>query len=122
MGMAFAEIELKNALYPERAGFRVKALADTGAMMLCIPSQLAARLELEAADERPAVLADGRRVMAPYVGPIQVNFGDRMCFVGAIVMGDEVLLGAVPMEDMDLVVSSLTREVTTNPGPPTHRI
>ncbi len=31
-------------------------------------------------------------------------FGDRLCFVGALVMGDDVLLGAVPMEDMDLTV------------------
>jgi hypothetical protein len=38
--------------------------------------------------------------------------------VGAFVMGDEVVLGAVPMEDMDLVVSPLTREVTVNPKHP----
>ena len=41
---------------------------------------------------------------APYVGPIKVAFGKRFCYVGALVLGDEVLLGAVPMEGMDLVV------------------
>jgi hypothetical protein len=35
-----------------------------------------------------------------------------------MVMGDETLLGAIPMEDMDLVVRPLTREVTVNPESP----
>jgi hypothetical protein len=55
------------------------------------------------------VLADGSRLSVAYVGPIRVRFDDRFCFVGAFVMGNEVLLGAVPMEDMDLVVSPSIR-------------
>ena len=116
--MVYAEIELANPRRPELGSVRVKALADTGAMMLCIPPHIVERLSLEQADERPVTLADGRRVTPPYVGPIQVRFGKRGCFVGALVMGDEVLLGAVPMEDMDLVVSPLTRTVTVNPASP----
>lgn len=41
-----------------------------------------------------------------------------MCFVGALVIGDEVLLGAVPMGDMDLVISPSQRTVTVNPESP----
>jgi hypothetical protein len=33
-------------------------------------------------------------------------------------LGDEVLLGAVPMEDMDLVVSPSHRKVVVNPESP----
>lgn len=29
----------------------------------------------------------------PYVGPLKVTFENRICFVGALVMGDEILLG-----------------------------
>ena len=47
-----------------------------------------------------------------------LRFGNRQCFVGALVMGDEVLLGAIPMEDMDLVVVPMTRQVATNPASP----
>ncbi len=54
----------------------------------------------------------------PYVGPIKVSFGNRFCYVGALVLGDEVLLGAVPMEDMDLIVHPSRREVTVNPASP----
>jgi hypothetical protein len=54
----------------------------------------------------------------PYVGPIKVGFQDRFCYVGALVLGDEVLLGAVPMEDMDLVLSPGRREITADPCSP----
>ena len=54
----------------------------------------------------------------PYVGPVRVRFGDRTCFVGAMVLGDEVLLGSVPMEDMDLVLSPGRRELTVDPASP----
>jgi clan AA aspartic protease len=118
MGLTYAEIDLVNPRLPDMGAVRTQALADTGAMMLCIPSGLASRLQLEVADHRPVTLADGRRVNVPYVGPVQVKFAGRACFVGALVMGDEVVLGAVPMEDMDLVVSPLTRTVTVNPASP----
>ena len=46
---------------------------------------------------------------------MEVTFAGRGCFTGAVIMGDEVLLGAVPMEDMDLVVQSAKRSVIANP-------
>jgi len=52
------------------------------------------------------------------VGPIETKFKNRVAFVGAIVMGDEVLLGAIPMEDMDLVVLPQRRMVDINPLSP----
>ena len=48
----------------------------------------------------------------------KVSFGKRFCYVGALVIGDEVLLGAVPMEDMDLVVNPGRRELTVDPVSP----
>lgn len=118
MGHAFAEIELSNPRNPDLRPVRVKALADTGALMLCIPEHVALQLGLEPESEREVTAADGRRRMVPYVGPIRVAFDGRMCFVGALVVGDEVLLGAVPMEDMDLVISPGRRMVTVNPESP----
>ncbi len=56
--------------------------------------------------------------MLPYVGPIETRFKNRSAFVGAIVMGDQVLLGAIPMEDMDLVVLPQDRRVDVNPLSP----
>jgi hypothetical protein len=55
--------------------------------------------------------ADGREMDAPYVGPICVRVGDRECYVGGMVFGNEILLGAIPMEDLDLFVDSERRQV-----------
>ena len=118
MGHAFAEIELSNPRQPELRPVRVKALADTGALMLCIPEHVALQLGLETESEREVTVADGRRRKVPYVGPIRIAFDGRSCFVGALVVGDEVLLGAVPMEDMDLVISPGRRTVSVNPESP----
>lgn len=118
MGHVFAEIELSNPRQPDLAPIVAKALADTGALMLCIPEHVALQLNLETESEREVSVADGRSIKVPYVGPIRVRFGSRFCYVGALVLGDEILLGAVPMEDMDLVVSPSRREVTVNPASP----
>ena len=118
MGHIYAEIELSNPSQPDLAPVRLRALADTGALMLCIPEHVAVQLQLEAESTREVSVADGRSMSVPYVGPIRVRFEKRLCFVGALVLGDEVLFGAVPMEDMDLVLSPSKRQVTVDPASP----
>jgi clan AA aspartic protease len=118
MGHIFADIELSNPRLPDLAPVRLNALADTGALMLCIPEHIAVQLKLEAESTREVSVADARSISVPYVGPLRVRFGERICFVGALVLGDEVLLGAVPMEDMDLVLSPSRRAVTVDPASP----
>ncbi len=118
MGHVFADIELSNPREPDLVPIKAKALADTGALMLCIPEHLALQLRLESESVREVSVADGRNKEVPYVGPVRVSFGKRFCYVGALVLGDEVLLGAVPMEDMDLVVSPSRRGVTPDPASP----
>ncbi|WP_197152236.1 hypothetical protein [Synechococcus sp. CBW1108] len=54
----------------------------------------------------------------PYVGPVEVAFQDRICFVGALVLGDTVLLGAVPMEDMDLTINPSRQRLEPDPRSP----
>ena len=118
MGHVFAEIELSNPREQDLLPVKAKALADTGALMLCIPEHIALQLKLETESMREVSMADGRNKNVPYVGPIRVSFGKRFCYVGALVLGDEVLLGAVPMEDMDLVISPSRREITPDPASP----
>lgn len=118
MGHVFADIELSNPRQPELTPMKVSALADTGALMLCIPEHIALQLNLQTESMREVSVADGRNINVPYVGPIRITFGKRFCFVGALVLGDEVLLGAVPMEDMDLVVNPGRRELTVDPQNP----
>lgn len=118
MGLANAHIWLKNPRKPELAPVEVEALADSGAVHLCIPPHIQIQLELEEIDRKEVVLADGSRKLVPYVGPIEIRFKNRVGFAGALVMGDQTLLGAIPMEDMDLVIVPKTRAVDVNPNSP----
>ena len=120
MGYVFADLALSNPGRQDLAPLAVKALVDTDALMLCIPEHVAVQLALEAESTREVTVADGRSASVPYVGPIKVAFGKRFCYVGALVLGDEVLLGSVPMEDMDLVVHPGRREVTVDPASPNY--
>ncbi|MDE0032161.1 MAG: clan AA aspartic protease [Deltaproteobacteria bacterium] len=115
MGLTNAKIQLRNPRHPELEAVEVDALADTGAIHMCIPQHIQMQLRLDEADAKVVTLADGSRQRVPYVGPIELRYGNRIGFTGALVMGDTPLLGAIPMEDMDLVVVPKTREVIVNP-------
>ena len=120
MGLIRGCVQLLNPSRPDLHPIEVSALADTGAVHLCIPEHLAIQLQVEALEQREVVLADGRRRTVPYVGPIEVRFQNRRCFTGAMVLevvmlGDEVLLGAIPMEDMDLVLRPQLQSIDVNP-------
>ena len=63
-------------------------------------------------------MADCSKRFVPYMGPIVISFANRQCYAGAMVLGDEALLGAIPMEDMDLVILPGARQVVVNPANP----
>ena len=117
-GMIQADIELSNPSRPELKPLTVRAVVDTGAMTICLPEQVAVQLQLPEFDKREVTTADERSHVIPYVGPIQIRFERRTCFTGALVIGDTVLLGAVPLEDMDLVISPSAGTITVNPKSP----
>lgn len=118
MGLVNGKVLLKNPRLPELAPVDVVALADSGAVHLCIPEHVQIQLKLEAIDNKEVTLADGSKRLVPYVGPIELRFKNRVGFAGALVMGDQVLLGAIPMEDMDLIIIPKTRTLDVNPDSP----
>ena len=118
MGLMKAKLTLKNPRKLDLQPVEVGALADTGAVYLCIPAHVQIQLELEESAKKEVTLADWGKKVVPYVGPVEVHFKNRVGFMGALVIGDEVLLGAIPMEDMDLVVIPKTRTVDINPENP----
>ena len=118
MGLVRTMLTLKNPRNPNLEGIDVEALAHTGSVHMCIPEHIKIQLGLEECDRKEVTLADGSTRLVPYVGPLEIHFKNRVGFGGAIVMGNEVLLGAIPMEDMDLVVSPKSRKVDVNPESP----
>ena len=91
---------------------------NLGALQLCVPEHVALQLGLDELYQREVTTADGGKHLVPYVGPVAVKFENRGCFTGALVRGDRVLLGAVPMEDMDVLVWPATQKLIVNPASP----
>jgi len=111
-------LTLLNPRNPAVSPVTVEALADTGSVHLIIPDHVRIQLKLDEQDRKEVTLADGSKRLVPYVGPVEIRFQNRVGFAGALVMGDQTLLGAIPMEDMDLVVSPRGRRVEVNPESP----
>lgn len=118
MGIVSARIILKNPRQLTLEPVEVQAIADSGAVHLCIPEHVRVQLQLDIISNKEVVLADGSVRTVPYAGPIEIHFKNRVGFAGALVMGDQVLVGAIPMEDMDLVIIPLTRTLDVNPASP----
>ena len=135
MGLVYADIELINAGDIEMARrhiigeeeikrMRVKMLVDSGAYFMAINQSIQAQLELPFIEKRKAIMADGSIVEYDVVGPIEVKFKNRRCSVDAFVLnGDnEPLLGAIPMEDMDVLIHPLQQELIVNPEHPYYAV
>ena len=131
MGVIYAEITLINAGDLEMARrhiigeeevkrINVNMLVDTGSVYMCINENVQAQLQLSVVEKRKGQLADGRIVEYDVVGPIEVRFKNRRCVVDAMVLpGDnELLLGAIPLEDMDVLIHPYRQELIVNPEHP----
>lgn len=118
MGLIYVNLKLSNPKRSDLQPVEAEALVDTGSAYLVIPEHVRVQLALETSMTKEVTLADGSRRSIPYVGPIETRFKNRLAYVGAIVMGDEVLLGAIPMEDMDLVLIPQQRTADVNPHSP----
>jgi clan AA aspartic protease len=110
--------EFSNPLQPQLLPVQADALVDTGAVHLCLPEHVAIQLDLRELEKREVILANGQRVSVPYSGRVEIRFKNRRCFTGAMIMGDEPLMGAIPLEDMDLVVIPNRQSVDVNPASP----
>ena len=118
MGLTYADIVLESTF--RQRSLPARALVDSGAVFMIIPSHVALQLgfDVEEISAREVIMADGSRKAVPMVGPLRVHFGDRYCDLSAMVFGDEPLLGAVPMEMMDLVLNPATQTLSVNPASP----
>jgi clan AA aspartic protease len=91
----------------------VNALVDTGAFTLVINEAVRETLGLEIRSNFDATLADGSKQTYAITEPVDIQWKDRESSCRPIVVpdADEVLLGAIPMEDMDLIVHPRKQEV-----------
>lgn len=104
----------------EIKSMRVSALVDTGSFMLAINENIQQQLQLPIVEKRKAQLADGSILQCDVVAPLELRFKNRATTCRAMVLpGDsEVLLGAIPLEDMDVLIHPLRQELIVNPDHP----
>ncbi|MCD6013415.1 MAG: retroviral-like aspartic protease [Flavipsychrobacter sp.] len=131
MGLVYADIELINgedlALArrnvigeDEIKRIHVNILVDTGSYMLAINENIKEQLQLPVVETRKAQTATGHIVECEVVAPVELRFKNRSTTCRAIVLpGDaEPLLGAIPLEDMDVLIHPLRQELIVNPEHP----
>lgn len=118
MGIVYADVRLGNDARPDLEEINASALVDTGALHLCIPEHVALQLQLFQKQPREVQTADGKSHLVPYVSPVKISLLGRECVTGALVFGNQVLLGAIPMEDMDLIIEPSRQKVAVNPASP----
>lgn len=131
MGLIYAEIQLTNAEdvalarrsvigQDEIKTMKVEMLVDTGAYNLCINESIQEQLQLPLVEKRKAQMANGHIEEYNVVGPISVRFKNRITVCNALVLsGDnEPLLGAIPLEDMDVLIHPQRQELIINPEHP----
>jgi len=131
MGLVYADIELINGEdigmarkhiigEDEIRKMNVNMLVDTGCVYLCINENIQAQLQLPITDRKTDQLADGRIVEYDVVSPIVIKFKNRKCTTSAMVLpGDnEPLLGAISLEDMDVLIHPNRQELIVNPDHP----
>jgi clan AA aspartic protease len=128
MGLVYADIELINSedLMLKRRGLcadedvrrvKARALVDTGAFELVISEDVARQLDLHVVEQRIVTLADDSHCSVDVVGPIDVRFENRRTIVRAYVLpgATQVLLGAIPLEGLDVMIDPRQQKLIVNP-------
>ena len=131
MGLIYADIELINADdlsdarrhiigQEEVKRMHLNILVDTGSYLLAINETIQAQLQFSVLDKKKAQLADGRILECDEVGPVELRFKNRSTTCRAMVLpGDcEPLLGAIPLEGMDVLIDPLRQQLIVNPEHP----
>jgi len=81
-------------------------MVDTGSGSLVINKELRAQLGLIVNGLRRTTYANEAKEICKVTEPVEIRWQDRYTAIPATVVPDctEVLLGAIPLEDMDLIV------------------
>ena len=96
----------------------VEAVVDTGASTIVITEDIRRRLGLEIEEHQPVNFANGVRETCGITEPVQVRWKDRWAACSALVIpgAKRILLGAIPLEAMDLIVHPKEQELACAHG------
>lgn len=122
MGLTYTDVTLTNLF--NRKQVRVNALVDTGATFMCVTEEIAMQLgsDITEVSQQVVTLADGHQRKVPKIAPIEIGFENRSYVTEAVVIGNESLLGVLPLEAMDLMVDPRSQQVIVNPQHPNYPV
>jgi clan AA aspartic protease len=91
----------------------VDSVVDTGAWTLVINEELQQKLGLAVEGTRRTRFANGAATECSITEPVRINWKDRFCNCSAVVIpgSEQTLLGAIPLEDMDLMVDPVNQRL-----------
>ncbi|KAM3103526.1 retroviral-like aspartic protease family protein [Phormidesmis sp. 146-12] len=133
MGAVHTQVTLTNAvdqgmvdrgvLAPRHLGqYRGRALVDTGAVMLVIPQKVAEQLGLRIRGQQLARFANGSEELVGVTESIIVECEGRKTADEALVVGDEILIGQVILEKLDLLPDCKNQRLIPNPANPDYPV
>ena len=124
MGLVYADIELLNAddLALVRRNLmdmddikriQLSMLVDTGSYLMAINENIQSILNLPFIERRTIYLANDQEEQYNIVGPVEVRYANRKSVCNAYVLpgGSPPLLGAIPMEDMGIIINPQRQEL-----------
>jgi clan AA aspartic protease len=131
MGKVMTRIKVSNATDLENVGrglmapedvrsIEMDALVDTGATMLALPEDVAAKLAAPSLGKRKARDARGIVIELEWVGNLRLEILGREMTTDAFILpaGATALIGQIPLEALDLLVDPKSRELRVNPESP----
>jgi len=124
MGTSYEDITLENVIdrclatrgYIEDDKIRtlvVQALPDTRIWTLVINEEVREKLGLTITDETMSSFTDGEPFSSPITEAVKIQWKDRYIELPALVIPEakDVLLGALPLEAMDLIVDPVHKKL-----------
>jgi clan AA aspartic protease len=120
----FTYANLKSTILFNRQSMDIQAWVDTGATFMCVTEAIALQLGFDVTEvsQQTLTLTDGHQRKVSKIAPIEITFANRTYVTEAVVLGDEPLMGVIPLEAMDLVVDSGRQQVMVNPQHPNYPV
>jgi clan AA aspartic protease len=135
MSVVYTEIILKNMTdvslaqlgqikVNEIRQITAQAIVDTGAWTLVISNETRDKLGLREQGYGEATLTDGQKGEFPMAGPLETRWKNRRFVCEALVIPDapDILLGAIPLEGMDLTINPKRELVGVHGDKELHRV
>lgn len=122
MGLTYATLRLTNLFNGRQV--ETEALVDTGATFMCVTEEIAFQLGFDTGEvsRQVVTLADGHQRKVPKIAPIEIAFENRSYVTEALVLGNEPLLGVIPLEAMDLIIDPRRQTLAVNPRHPNYPV